>query len=249
MSARSPREKTAIAVVVVTLLYAAAVAVWFLHSERAWHKARQNYETAAKTCAKERKLIGEKAKWEEAYETEKAQMPTFDAGRSTDTAWLRKLEEIAQRNLIQLGQHHASAEIDCDDVKELQNDLLKLGYSLPNYGADGDFGSETVKAVKAFQKEYGLPVDGVMNVGTDYDTLFKALDDDPQRYKSVEITGGSVNVRSAPGLDSKVLGVAHKGDVYPYQGVEREAEGKPWYLIEFNGQNAWVSSKYAKLVE
>ena len=119
MSAKSPREKAAMAVVAVTLLYAAAVAVWFLHSERAWHKARQNYETAAKTCAKERKLIGEKAKWEEAYETEKAQMPTFDAGRSTDTAWLRKLEEIAQRNLIQLGQHHASAEVDVDDVKEL----------------------------------------------------------------------------------------------------------------------------------
>ena len=57
--------------------------------------------------------------WEEAYEAEKAQMPTFDVGKSTDTAWLRKMEDIAQRNLISLGQHQAEAEVDADDVKEL----------------------------------------------------------------------------------------------------------------------------------
>ena len=119
MSGRSQREKTVMAVVGVVVLYALAVAAWFFYADEAWHKARRRYDDAAKTCVKEKRLIGEKAKWEEAYETEKAQMPTFDAGRSTDTAWLRKLEEIAQRNLIQLGQHHASAEVDVDDVKEL----------------------------------------------------------------------------------------------------------------------------------
>ena len=46
-------------------------------------------------------------------------------------------------------------------VKELQNLLLKAGYSLPKYGADGDYGAETLKAVKAFQKGAGLAVDGV----------------------------------------------------------------------------------------
>ena len=148
-----------------------------------------------------------------------------------------------------LGDRDLKKGCEGDDVKELQADLLKLGYSLPKYGADGDYGSETVKAVKAFQTDYGLPVDGEMNVGVDFDTLFKALDDDPQKYKHVEITGGSVNVRSAPGYDSKVLGVAHKGDVLPYQGIEQEAEGKPWYLVIYENQNAWVSSKYAKLVE
>ena len=160
MSARSPREKTAIAVVVVTLLYAAAVAVWFLHSERAWHKARQNYETAAKTCAKERKLIGEKA-----------QMPTFDAGRSTDTAWLRKLEEIAQRNLIQLGQHHASAEVDVDDVKELPivvsgcegslEALVKFMHELEN-SDDGMFSITQLRARPSRKQGY-LNLDFTIN--------------------------------------------------------------------------------------
>lgn len=37
-------------------------------------------------------------------------------------------------------------------VKELQQDLLTLGFSLPKYGADGDFGLETEEAVIAFQK-------------------------------------------------------------------------------------------------
>jgi len=148
-----------------------------------------------------------------------------------------------------LGDRDLKRGFEGEDVKELQNDLMKLGYALPKYGADGDYGSETEKAVKQFQLAYGLPDDGVMNVGADYDTLFKALDGDkPQEYSHVEITGGSVNIRSAPGYDSKVYGTAHKGDILPYQGVTQEAEGKPWYLIIWKNQNAWVSSKYAKLV-
>ena len=116
---KSRAEKVLMAILGVVALYAVAVAIWLFYADDAWGKARRRYEDAAKTCAKEKKLIGEKAKWEEAYETEKAQMPTFDAGKATDTAWLRKMEEIAQRNLILLGQHQADGEVDADDVKEL----------------------------------------------------------------------------------------------------------------------------------
>lgn len=51
-------------------------------------------------------------------------------------------------------------------VKEAQDDLLKLGYSLPKYGADSDFGRETENAVKALQKDYGLAVDGIIGQKT-----------------------------------------------------------------------------------
>lgn len=47
------------------------------------------------------------------------------------------------------------------DVKELQNILLSLGYRLPKYGADGEYGAETISAVKAFQKAMGLEIDGI----------------------------------------------------------------------------------------
>ena len=47
-------------------------------------------------------------------------------------------------------------------VTTLQNSLLALGYSLPQFGADGDFGSETEAAVIQFQTDNGLAVDGVV---------------------------------------------------------------------------------------
>jgi N-acetylmuramoyl-L-alanine amidase len=47
------------------------------------------------------------------------------------------------------------------DVKSLQQKLIKAGYKLPKYGADGSLGDETVQAVKQFQKDNGLTVDGI----------------------------------------------------------------------------------------
>lgn len=47
-------------------------------------------------------------------------------------------------------------------VRDLQLELLDLGYDLGPAGADGDFGNATHNAVMAFQTSYGLtPVDGV----------------------------------------------------------------------------------------
>ncbi len=53
-----------------------------------------------------------------------------------------------------------------DDVAELQAALASLGYELGTYGPqrdgiDGDYGSKTVAAVKAFQQAAGLTVDGI----------------------------------------------------------------------------------------
>ena len=53
-----------------------------------------------------------------------------------------------------------------DDVKYAQNLLLALGYELPKYGADGRFGEETDAAVRAFQRDEGLAVDGVIGRNT-----------------------------------------------------------------------------------
>lgn len=48
-----------------------------------------------------------------------------------------------------------------DSVKYLQTLLLERGYDLGKWGADGDFGNATEKAVKAFQKAAGLTQDGI----------------------------------------------------------------------------------------
>lgn len=51
-------------------------------------------------------------------------------------------------------------------VKELQQNLLKLGEKLPKYGADGSFGAELELAVKAFQARHKLTVDGIAGKDT-----------------------------------------------------------------------------------
>ena len=48
-----------------------------------------------------------------------------------------------------------------DEVKQLQQNLIKLGYNCGAAGADGIFGNATEKAVKAFQKDNGLTEDAL----------------------------------------------------------------------------------------
>lgn len=51
-------------------------------------------------------------------------------------------------------------------VTKMQKLLMKKGYKLPKFGADGDFGNETLTAVKQFQKDNGLTVDGIVGPKT-----------------------------------------------------------------------------------
>ena len=46
-------------------------------------------------------------------------------------------------------------------VTEMQTMLDKLGYDLGSYGVDGDFGKATEAAVKSFQSDHRLTVDGI----------------------------------------------------------------------------------------
>lgn len=48
-----------------------------------------------------------------------------------------------------------------DAVKLMQQMLISKGYDLGVYGADGIFGSGTEKAVKQFQRDWGLEIDGI----------------------------------------------------------------------------------------
>lgn len=59
-------------------------------------------------------------------------------------------------------------------VKELQKDLISLGYDVGKTGADGKFGANTLKAVKAFQKDKKLKVDGIVGAKT-WEALDKAI--------------------------------------------------------------------------
>lgn len=49
-----------------------------------------------------------------------------------------------------------------DDVIYCQEMLIRLGYDVGKYGADGKFGAKTQEAVKAFQRDHGLTADGIV---------------------------------------------------------------------------------------
>ena len=124
-------------------------------------------------------------------------------------------------------------------VKRMQELLLKEGYHLPKYGADGDFGGETFTALRQFQADHGLPVTGVYDAATE-----KVLTAGIPSARWIVSTGNSVNVRTAPNTSGKKLGQVNKGDRLIYQGVISD-EG--WYLVIYEGQNAWICGKYAEV--
>ena len=139
---KSLREKALMAMVGTVVLYAIAVGIWFFSAESAWKKAAKNYAKAKETYQKEVKLIGEKSKWADAYEAEKAQMPTFEAGKATDTTWRRKLDEIAEKHHFLISSAQTGKEVEAGDVLELPIDvkswegclesLVKLMHELEN---------------------------------------------------------------------------------------------------------------------
>ena len=52
------------------------------------------------------------------------------------------------------------------DVQKMQQALIDAGYNVGNTGADGVFGSNTLAAVKQYQKDNGLAVDGIAGQNT-----------------------------------------------------------------------------------
>lgn len=133
-------------------------------------------------------------------------------------------------------------------VTAMQKLLLRWAPAcLPKCGADGDFGGETERAVKDFQNTHDLPITGVYDKKTR--ELLTGMYGEAKPAPVVEVTGGTVNLRTAPGTATgRKLGIARKGDRLPWQGESRDVSGTPWHLVEYQGQNAWISGKFSKVV-
>ena len=76
-------------------------------------------------------------------------------------------------------------------VTLLQTKLANLGYNIGKSGIDGDFGSATLAAVKAFQKDRGLKVDGVVGQKT-WEALMNTAE--PQKLYTITIKGKTKTV-------------------------------------------------------
>ena len=146
------------------------------------------------------------------------------------------------------------------DVKALQEFLLQLEYSLPKYGADGEFGSETEKALKKFQKKVGIKQDGIYGSETHTALMDAVADDDDGKEqpetekpevqtpatKQVRIVcaSGSVNIRV--GNDTKYSRITSVKDGATFEWIATAENG--WHAIVVNAQVGWVSGKYSQVV-
>lgn len=157
-----------------------------------------------------------------------------------------RYEGTVEEREWQLGERTIRNGDEGADVKLMQEYLLKLGYDLGKWGADGDYGDATELAVTEFQKKEGLEADGVYGPKSHAKLMEVISEDKPaQAGRTVRVEGGQCYVRSAPNTTGAKLGVAKRDSVHPYQG-EVSADG--WLLIEFEGRNGWVSGRYGKLV-
>ena len=156
-----------------------------------------------------------------------------------------KYEGAVEAKEYALGERLLKHGAEGADVKLLQEYLKQLDYDLGKWGTDGEFGDATELAVKAFQRDHKLSVDGQYGPKSHAAMLEALEEDEPEtEHRYVAIEGGDCYVRDAPSTDGKTLGVAYRGNVLPYGG---EKADNGWLKVVYKDQNGWVSWKYGKL--
>lgn len=137
---------------------------------------------------------------------------------------------------------------------------MQLGYALPKYGADSEFGAETEKALLAFQKKAGLEADGKYGDKTHAALMDAVADDDgqpdapeqpaPEELAPVGTTvvivseGGKVNVRTGNGTQYSRISSVASGTTFDY--VASAANG--WHAVVIGAKVGWVSGNYSKVI-
>ena len=156
----------------------------------------------------------------------------YDEPEISDT-----LPEYGWRNLMR--------GMSGEDVKALQGDLIALNYSVGKWGADGEFGGATEKAVEAFQLHNALKMDGIAGPET-FAKLDELLPESGEEHvvadtvRIVQIVAGKTwNIRTQPNTHCAVRGIAKRGELYAASG--EKANG--WVGIMVDGEAAWVSEK------
>ncbi|HEX7064694.1 MAG TPA: peptidoglycan-binding protein [Bacillales bacterium] len=107
----------------------------------------------------------------------------------------------------ELGDETLHRGMDAQDVKPLQQQLKDFDYY--DFKVDGSYGPITFKAVRAFQKDYGLLVDGIFGPNT-FDALkkIKSLQD---TYKDAPVLSQGDDGKVVKGLQSQLKDLNYYG--------------------------------------
>ncbi len=144
-----------------------------------------------------------------------------------------------------------------NDVKTMQTMLIAVGYSCGSYGADGDFGSDSDKALRKFQGDYGLTVDGK------YGSKSKAKLESVYNQKKSSKPLGTYKVTAKSGLYVRE-GAGTNYDIVPKNKLTKNAQEhaksngalrygtrvtvKEWKNGFAHIPSGWVSGDYLKKV-
>ncbi len=144
-----------------------------------------------------------------------------------------------------------------EDVRILQELLMLIGYELPKYGADGDYGAETETAVEKFQRTHGLEADGeygqlshaeLMGVIAELtaENESETPEAQPETVKYITVTGSRVNIREGAGTAYDVITVVKKDERLEW--VATAANG--WHCAKLSdGRAGWISGNYSRMEE
>lgn len=142
------------------------------------------------------------------------------------------------------------------DVKKMQQALKTLGYTVE---CDGDFGTDTRNAVKLFQKDYQLTVDG--KAGDETLTLLYYLaenstaaleeskKDETPADSSLQATvycadGGKLNLRKRASTSATVLEQIPTGEVLTIY-----EKGSKWCYTNYGGEWGYVMTSFLRFEE
>lgn len=151
-----------------------------------------------------------------------------------------------------------------NDVVEMQEMLIALGYSCGVDGADGDFGANTYNALKRFQSANGLEIDG--EYGPKSKSKLISLYNAKQSGDSSAHTGfipylvrvkiDDLNIRSGAGIDKPTTGQFTGKGAFT---IVEEAIGKidsagktgKWGLLKSyqSNKNGWICLAYDSYTE
>ena len=126
-----------------------------------------------------------------------------------------------------------------DAVKTLQEKLIKLGYACGKTGADGHFGAATRIAVRKFQTDHNLVVDGIVGYATK--TAIEAAVAKTTDFSAgkVKVTATLLNVRNGAATTYPIVKVVAKGTELDIMEV-KDGWGK------LRNETGWVCLEYTE---
>ncbi|SDZ32939.1 N-acetylmuramoyl-L-alanine amidase [Evansella caseinilytica] len=127
------------------------------------------------------------------------------------------------------------------EVIQIKKNLALVGYHVSN-NPNENYGPATEQAVRDFQRDYGLRVNGIYDNPTNEKLI--ALINEMDTAKFGKVTASVLNIRSQSNTNSTILGNISQNTIVEILSTESNG----WYRVKVNGITGYVSGSYIKLV-